>query len=52
MELESKAVQVADVERAKVMVKGIVEQRVVDREVVRLLACAGGFGCGGGGSSA
>lgn len=33
MELHSESVQVANVERSKVMVEGIVEERVVDREV-------------------
>lgn len=36
MELQREAVEVADVERAKVVVEGIVEERVVDGEVVRL----------------
>lgn len=33
VEVEGKAVQVADVERAKVVVEGVVEQAVVDGEV-------------------
>lgn len=37
MELQGKAVKVADVERAKIVVEGIVQKSVVDGEVVWLL---------------
>jgi hypothetical protein len=33
MELHSESVEVANVQRSKVMVEGIVEERVIDREV-------------------
>lgn len=36
MELESKPVQVADMERAEVMVEVVVKEGVIDGEVVRL----------------
>ena len=36
MELDSKAVQVADVERTKVMVESVVKERIVDSKVAGL----------------
>ena len=51
MEVEGEAIEVADVERAEVMVEGVVEQTVVDGEVEGLLplreAPLRGAACGG-----
>jgi hypothetical protein len=41
MELKRKPVQVTDVERAKVMVEGIVQQCIIDGEIERLFSSLG-----------
>lgn len=46
VEVNSKSVEVANVQRAKVMVEGIVEESVIDGEVARRLSGAGRW-CGG-----
>lgn len=45
MELQGEAVQVANVERAKVVVESIVQECIVDGEVVRCLTGGGLDGC-------
>lgn len=45
MELQGEAVQVTNVERAKVVVESIVQEGIVDGEVVRRLTGGGLDGC-------